>query len=173
MELLNTEFTTSEINLADLRSSCASIEKKCQMEQNVEDIIIISSLTKAVKSSLERFASILNEETRLTFLDRSYDNNDVLKYQAIVHETPCSFISELNTLEIRPDEQPNLTPDLLADIHSLFDDDAADQFPDLLKTCEPTAPLNPTSKNDTNDYIADFDSAYGAADSNYYNGNYD
>ena len=173
VESLDTDFTTSEINLADLRSSCASIEKKCQMEPNVEDIIIISSLTKAVKSSLERFASILNEETRLTFLDRSYDSNDVLKYQAIVHEAPCSFISELNTLEVRPDEQPNLTPDLLADIHSLFDEDAADQFPDLLKTCEPTAPLNPTSKNDTNDYIADFDSAYGAADSNYYNGNYD
>ena len=122
------------------------------------------SQIKTVKSALERFASILNEETRLTFLDRSYDNNDVLKYQAIVHEAPCSFISELNTLEIRPDEQPNLTPDLLADIHSLFDKDAADQFPDLLKTCEPTAPLNPTSKNDTNDYIADFDSGQGSKD---------
>ena len=123
------------------------------MEPNVEDIIIISSLTKDAKSSLERFACILNEETRLTFLDRSYDSNDVLKYQAI--EAPCSFISELNTLEVRPDEQSNLTPDLLADIHSLFDEDAADQFPDLLKTCEPTAPFNLTSKNDTNDYIAD------------------
>ena len=122
------------------------------------------SQIKTVKSALERFASILNEETRLTFLDRSYDKNDFLKYQAVVHEAPCSFISELNTLEIRPDEQPNLTPDLLADIHSLFDKDAADQFPDLLKTCEPTAPLNPTSKNDTNDYIADFDSAQGSTD---------
>ena len=43
---VESDFTTSEINLADLRSSCASIEKKCQMEPNVEDIIIISSLTK-------------------------------------------------------------------------------------------------------------------------------
>ena len=178
MESVDTDFTTAELNLADLRSSCASLEKKCQLEPNVENIIIISSLTKTVKSSLERFASILNEETRLTFLDRSYDNNDVLKYQAIVHEAPCAFISELNTLEIRPDEQPNLTPDLLADIHSLFDEDAADQFPGLLKTCEPSAPLNPaTDSNITlvDNYDNDFDFGYDTieADSNYYNENYD
>ena len=168
VEPVDTDFTTAEINLADLRSSCASIEKKCQLEPNVEDIVIISSLTKTVKSSLERFASILNEKTRLTFLDRSYDSNDVLKYQAIVHESPCAFISELNTLEIRPDEQPNLTPDLLADIHSLFDKDAAEQFPDLLKTCEPTAPLNPSDSNTTMVDNNNYDFAYDTADSNYY-----
>ena len=43
------------------------------------------SQIKTVKSALERFASILNEGTRLTFLDRSYDNNDVLKYQGGFH----------------------------------------------------------------------------------------
>ena len=91
------------------------------------------------------------------------------RHEAVVQEAPCAFISQLNRLEIRPDDQPNLTPDLLADLQSLFDESPAEQFPNLLKTCEPTAGLNPQNGSAYDDHASSYDGV--DFESNYDAGN--